>query len=454
MLPSERRLVRRRVLAMALPYIVESFSDVSLFLADLLMISRYDRTGVAALGVAGPISYTLSMVLGVLRVGIVATVSRAIGERDADKQKRAAAAGLLVVIVVGLAGSALGVTALPYLTHLFEIKDKPQAVDLAFQYIQITAGALLFFLLQVGGSAILRAAGNTRVPMIIGIASNLFNIGGNFVLIYGYLGFPELGVRGAAISTALSEAIYGTSVVVFLFSKRSPIGLALSDLAAVTRERISTLLRVTLPAALEPLILQTGFLLYIRTIAGLGYLSMTTHRTAISLESLTFMPGNAIAIACSALVGQALGAKKPEEAVQSFHESSRLALYLMAAVGLTYLLFGGPIMEIFVPRQNRDDEVIIAMGATCLAIVAFSEPFFSQALVLGGALRGAGDTKTPVLVAAIGVWGVRVPGAYLLAVGAGLGLYGAWITMVLDWLVRMIVLLYFFKRGKWKEIQL
>lgn len=446
--------VRKKVIGLALPYIVESLFDATMFYADMIMISYYETIGLAALGIAGPITYTLNMVLGALRVGIVATVSRAVGEQDVEKQKRTAAAGLLVVLAVGVIGSALGLTVLPFVTYLFPIQDEPQAVAFAFDYIMITAGALLFFLMQIGGSAVLRAAGNTRVPMVIGIFCNLLNIAANYVLIFGKFGFPEWGVRGAAAATAVSQGVYGIAVCAYLFTPRSPIRLRFADLRLATWDSIRTLFRISLPASVEPLILQTGFLLYIRSITSLGFLAITTHRVAVAIESLTFMPGNAIAVACSALVGQALGARKPEEAVQAFHESARFALYFMSAIGIAFVLFGTNLMQIFVPPKNLDSEVIVAMGALCLAIVVFSEPFFSQALVLGGALRGAGDTKTPVLVAVIGVWGVRVPCAYLLSITFGLGLYGAWITMVIDWFVRMTVLRYFFNRGRWKEIRI
>jgi putative MATE family efflux protein len=446
-------MIRRRVFVVALPYVIESLFESMMFYADMLMLGRLrgeEQEAIAALGVAGPIVFTVITILLAVRVGIIATVARAVGEGDEEKKQRTAWTGLLAALGIGVVASAAGYFALPHMTALFRVPQGSRAVELAFDYVRVIGAALFFQLLMVGATAIMRAAGNTRTPMAIGIAANLLNIALNYLLIFGHHGFPKLGVVGAAAATAVSHGFYGAVAAALLFTRFGGIRLRLRSAAMATRESLASLGRVALPAMLEPIVLQSGFFVYSMIVAALGQMQLAAHRTGIAIESLTFMPGNAMAIACGALAGQALGARKPEQAEMVFHEASRIALYFMSAVGVALLLFGIPLSRLFIPH---DDEVVHTT-ALCLAIVAFSEPFFSTSLILGGALRGAGDTRSPVWAAFVGTWLVRVPCSYLLGFTAGLGIYGIWITMNLDWFVRMWLLLWIFRRGRWKEVRL
>lgn len=447
-----QRMIRRRVFVVALPYVIESLFESMMFYADMLMLGRLqgeEQEAIAALGVAGPIVYTVVTVLVAIRVGIIATVAHAVGAADEARQRRAASTGLAATLGIGVAASVAGYAALPHMTALFDVPGNPRVVELAFSYLRTIGGALFFNLLMVGSTAVMRAAGNTRTPMGVGIAANLMNIGLNYLLIFGNHGFPRLGLDGAAVATAVSQGFYGFTAFALLFTRWGGLRLDRRAFGLVNRESVRSLARVTGPAMLEPIVLQTGFLTYSIIVAWLGPTQLAAHRAGIAIESLVFMPGNAIAIACSALVGQALGAGKPGQAEMAFHEASRMAMYLMSAVGACILLFAIPLVRLFVPG----DPEVIHIGALCIAIGALSEPFFAVTFVLGGALRGAGDTRSPVWVALIGVWGVRVPATYLLAHVAGLGIYGVWMMMSIDWCIRMWVLLWIWRRGRWKGVR-
>jgi len=424
-----------------------------MFYADLLMLGRLqgeEEEAISAMGVAGPISYTIVTILAAVRVGIIATVARAVGEGDEAKQRRAAASGLLAVMGIGVVASAAGLTVLPGLTGLFEIPDNPRVVELAASYVRITAGALFFNLLMIGSAAVMRAAGNTRTPMMIGLAANAINVALNYALIFGRFGLPKMGVVGAAVATAAAQGFYGVCAFALLFTRFGGVRLRPGAFREVTRDSFRSLGRVTGPAVLEPVVMQAGFLTYSIIVAALGQTQLAAHRAGIAVESLVFMPGNAIAIACSALVGQALGARRPEDADRVFHEAARLAVYLLCAIGAGILLFAEPIVRLFVPGNPE----VIRLGALCISIGAISEPFFALSFVLGGALRGAGDTKSPVFVAFVGVWLIRVPVTYLLAHVLGFGIAGVWMMMSVDWLVRMVLLWTIYRRGRWKHLKL
>ena len=164
------------------------------------------------------------------------------------------------------------------------------------------------------------------------------------------------------------------------------------------------------------------------------------------------MPGFGVAVAVSAVVGQFLGAGRPDRAERGLREGARMALLLMSTIGAVFLLFPRPMVGLFLPGPEGASAAQVA--ALCLMIAALEQPFMALAMTFAGGLRGAGDTRSPVLVAAIGVWGVRVPLAWALAFPAGLGLTGIWITMIADWAVRSALFAVILRRGRWKNLKL
>lgn len=443
-----RRMIRRRVLSLSMPYIVQSLSDTMMFYVDMLMLGHVGTAAIAAMAIAGPISYTLSVVLNAVGVGTVATVGRAVGSGDEEAQQRAAGTALTAAALLGVAGSAVGFALLPQVAYLFAPPDNPGLAADGAAYVGITGGAVFFYLIQIVSARIMIAAGDSKIPMAIGVAQNLVNAFLNWVFIFGKFGYPAMGVRGAALATAVGHVFYAGVAGAVLFSRWSPLRLRWGFLRYVTRESLRTLVRITLPACVEPLVLQTGFLIYAKIITLLGAMALAAHRVAITIESLTFMPGNAIAVACSALVAQALGAKRPDHAARSVREASRLNLYFMSGIGVLFLL----VPDLFARLLSPNDETAAYLAAVLIAVSAFEQPFFSQAMTLAGALRGAGDTKSPVVVAFIGVWLVRIPVAYALAIPAGLGVIGIWLTMIADWFVRMVVFAAIYRRGRWQQV--
>jgi MATE family, multidrug efflux pump len=217
----------------------------------------------------------------------------------------------------------------------------------------------------------------------------------------------------------------------------------------VTWMSIRRLLRVALPAATEPVLLQIGFLLFIRMLAELGPGQLAAHRVAVTIESISFMPGWGLSIACGTIVGQYLGAKRPERAVLALRESLVLALYIMLPLGVIFALFARPLAGYFL-----DDPEAARACAGCLRVAAIEQVAMALAMVLAGGLRGAGDTRSPIAVGMLGVWGVRLPLSYLFAFTLGLGIVGAWIVMIIDWTARAMAFAVAWRRGKWKSITL
>jgi putative MATE family efflux protein len=289
------------------------------------------------------------------------------------------------------------------------------------------------------------------MPMVFSLIANVLNGFGNWILIFGKFGAPELGVVGAGLSTSICLTLQGLMTFAWMHSKGSAIRLRLASYRMVARDSIVRLARVTAPAVVEPLLLQIGFLIFIKTMSSLGTTTMAAHRTAVSVESLAFMPGYGLSIACGAIVGQCLGAKRPDRAEEALRFAAWLALLVMGVLGAAFYVAGRPIVDLL---AHDASEAVKAGAAECLKVSAAELPFLALAMVLGGALRGAGDTRSPLIVALVGVWLIRVPLSYVAAIPWKLGLTGAWLTMVVDWAARAGVFWILWKRGRWKTLRL
>jgi putative MATE family efflux protein len=449
---AERSELRREVIRQAWPVVLQNLLHTLMFYVDTYMISGLGKEAMAAMGVVGPITHTVTSILSVLSVGTVATVARAWGSGDPQKREREAAASLAVAVALGAVATAAGIFVLPAMATLFEVPDAPGVLGSAQSFLRIQGAVQLFYCVYLAATGIYRAAGRMAFPMLATLGANGLNVFLNWVFIYGHLGAPRMGVTGASLATAVSIAAECVLIGVALFLPGSPIRLGVPSFRALSRESVLRLVRVSLPAAAEPLLLQGGFLVYNKAITLLGTLPMAAHRAAITVESLTFMPGLGFAVAGSAVVGQFLGAGRPDKAEAGFRESARISTYLMSAIGVGFLFASAPLVRLFL--RAPDDGPAVALAAACLAISAFEQPFMALSMSFGGALRGAGDTKSPVLVGVVGVWLVRVPLAWALAFPAGLGLTGIWITMVVDWAVRAALFSILWRRGRWKAIKL
>jgi putative MATE family efflux protein len=306
-----------------------------------------------------------------------------------------------------------------------------------------------FILFDVAAMSVMRASGDTRTPMIFAALAIALNIVGNYALIFGRLGAPRMGVAGAGLATAAAMVVEGTLMTVWLFTGAARLRLKLASFARVTVASVRRLLAVSLPAATEPLLLQIGFLLFIRMMAELGTGQLAAHRVAVTIESISFMPGWGLGIACGAIVGQQLGAKRPDLALTGLRESLRLALFVMVPLGFVFALFAGPLA-----RAMLDDPASARACAWCLRVAAVEQIAMALAMVLSGGLRGAGDTKSSLVGGMLGVWVIRLPLSYVFAFPLGLGIVGAWIVMIVDWCARAGAFALVWRRGKWKSITL
>ncbi len=456
--------IRRITMNLAMPAIMEMAMQTLLGFADMAMVGSLGAVAIAAVGLGDTPIATLMAIFAALGTGTTALVARYVGAKEYDKATETARQSMIIGVSSGILVSVLVVFFAPQIIRF--MGAEPQAAPAAIQYITYTGAAMMFLIISVIMGGVLRGCGDTKTPMYANGIANILNIIGNFLLIYNSASYVinipftdmtinlitpgfGMGVAGAALSTAVSRVISSLIILYVLFSGKAPIKFTLKDKYRINIDIIKRILNIGTPAAAEQLSMRVGQMLYGRKVAMLGTIAYASHRITLTAESVSFMPGFGFALAATTLVGQYLGAKKPEMSEKSGYEANKLALIFMSSLGV--LLFFIP--ELFIKVFTRDPD-IIANASVCLKLVAIAQPFLAANMVFSGALRGAGDTRFVMVSTLIGVWGLRLVGTYILIDFFNMGLLGAWIGMVIDLFVRGMLNFMRFRSGKWKYIRI
>jgi len=439
--------LRERVLKLAWPAIVENLLHTMVGVVDTAMVGRLGAYALAAVGLANQVFNISLTVFAAMATGSTALVARYIGAEEPEEAAEVARQSLVVGILI----SGFVTAALLALGHVLLRLLFPRAEEAVLYhgglYVRIVAAAqvLNYFLIIING--VLRGAGDTTTPMRITALVNAQNVVLNACLIYGLGPFPRMGVAGAAVATAVSQATGGLLAVRHLL-RSDQVAVRLSDSFRPNSSMIRRIMNIGVPAGIEQGIMRVAQLVYTMVVSSLGTVAYAAHQVALNAESISFMPGSGFAVAATTLVGQNLGAGKPEEAERAGYEARLMAVIVMSIMGAVFLLIPGPIVRIF----SADPEVM-RQAVACLRLVAVSQPALATIMVLAGGLRGAGDTRAIVKITLSGFILVRIFSAYVLAVVLNMGLIGAWIGMVVDLFFRSYLVSRRFRSGQWKLIK-
>ena len=435
----------RTVLRLAWPVVIQQVALTTVQLVDTFLVGHLGADALAGVGLASILYWV--PISGMMAVGIGATavVARNVGAGNPGRAEVTLRSAQMLALIWGLAMAAVYfVAAAPMLRIM---GAEPAALNQGVDYMQAAALGIPFYSVLFASNACLQGAGDTRTPMLIMLAVNLINGILSWALINGLGPFPEYGVTGAGLGY-FGAAIAGAVLAAYSVLRRdSVVHLSPSKVTSIESVETRRILRVGLPTGAEQLQFMASFLLYTRIIATLGTTALAAHQVALRIEGLTFQPGFALGVAATTLVGQALGAKRPDLAEKAAAAAGRIAFVFMTAVGVTLMIFGGPITRLFI-----DDDEVVDIGRKLLLIFGIALPALSVSLSLGGALRGAGDTRAVLGIMTIGVWGVRLVPAYFLAIVVGLGVPGAWLAAVMDINTRALLMFLRFRQGRWKRI--
>ncbi len=412
--------------------------------ADFVMVGSLGPVALAAVGLGGQTFWLVQSVSVIVPTGVIALLARAVGARDDRLADAALRQGIWLGAVLALCTALIGLSLTEPAIAIYGVE--PAVVELGSRYIfWLLVGNVPMAVALMFGAA-LRAAGDARTPLVIGVAANLLNLFLNWLLIYGNLGAPALGVSGAGIASSLAMVF---QVTVFWPLWRGH-RLVLAPAGASFRPDRDVLRRIAhigYPAVIEGGLFHVGLLLFQRLMASYGTAAIAAYNVGAQILSLSFLPGIAFGTAASTLVGQHLGEEDPAAAARSGWRSLRGAVVSMTVMGAVVIALAEPIARIF-----SEDPETVALTVDFIWILGAVQPLMAAEFALGGALRGAGDTRFPLLAVFIGLFLFRlVPAAIAHALGASLQI--VWSALMLDYAIKAVMLTTRFGRGRWKEVK-
>jgi putative MATE family efflux protein len=436
----------QRIRRLAWPAILEMGLHMLVGVVDTAMVGRLGAEELAGVALGSRVVFSTIFVFAALGTGAAALVSRSVGAQDQDEADRVAAQALTLAFLLGMVMAVFGYLSARPLFILSQ--TEPMVQHLAAKYLRIVSVSTLFMLPLFVGNALLRGAGDTRTPLALALFTNILNIIGDYVLIFGWGKVPALGVAGAAWATAGAQIIGAVVGLVLIFSGGVALKVSLQQLLAWDSSLVRRIIRLSTPAALEELTYTISGLTVFFLIGRLGTTALAAHQVAITAESFSYMPGFGFAIAASTLTGQHLGAKDREGAFNSGWLTARYSLTVMGIMGAIFFFFPRLLAQLF-----TSDASVAELAAICIRIAALEQMPIALEQVLAGSLRGAGDTRYPFLVASLGNWVLRLPLVASAVLVFGWPIWSIWIITVVDWFIRAVLLVIHFRGRQWAALE-
>lgn len=439
------RGAEREIWTLAWPVILSQVLASAVSLVDIAMVGRLTREAVAAVGYTTQYVWLTQSVVFAIGIACVAMMSRAVGAREPERARSAFAGTLLVALGFAAIVTVAAFSAPEFLLRLLDAQ--PEVVALARPYFLLVLGTTPLLAVSLTIESAMRAVKDTRTPMVVALIITVVKTALNALLIFGLLGFPRLELVGAGIATVVSLVV-GLVIFVIVVQRvgAHPVLRLQPRHFLAARATLPQVLRISLPAVGERLLMNSAMMTYFALLGSYGSAAVAAYTIGIRILSFTWIPGVGFSVASSTLVGQALGAHLPDDAQQAGWRSVRMAVAVSIALGLLFALGREPLARAF-----SVDAGVIAELVPFMLLLALSQPLLGLHFTLAGALRGAGDTVTPLVAAGIGNWAFRVPLAYLCSRVFDLPVVWIWWCLVFDHVARSVILAMVFVRGRWKE---
>jgi putative MATE family efflux protein len=400
----------------------------------------------AAVGLSEHVMFLFMVFLMSISTGTTAIVARHFGERDIKSASYATAQSLILSLIAGLVLSAMSFQLSHLLLPLFA--RSPEVLNYGREYLSVYGWYLIPFSVTCISNAAFRAIGDAKTPLLVMAVQVVINVVGDYLLVCANWPVAGLGIKGIAWSTVLGSAL-GALMSVFLIA-RSPLSQALKQMQSVSSDMQLKLLRIGLPSAFQRLGWAASVLVmfFILRLVKEPTAALASWTIGMRVEGLLFMPLMALSLSVSSIVGQNLGAKREDRAVKAGWDVSWIGVGLMILLGGAIFAFSEQIATI----MTADHQTRI-LTAQYLRINSLSEPFLALAMILSGALQGAGDTKMPMFVSLFTNWIIRLPLAWFLALVVGLETSGVWWAMTSSVVVYALIMIWRYKEGSWLRIK-
>lgn len=439
--------------ALAWPTMVEQFLHTAVQYVDTAMVGSLGTRATAAVGATSTVNWLVGSTISALGVGFLAFISQSLGQDNRDKARRAVRQAVLCAGIVGVVFTLLTTLLSSYVPLWMQVDADIRG--LTGQYFLILYSPMLFRTASILFGTVLRAAGDTKTPMRVGLLVNLINVILNFLLIFPcrsvnvfswtlWIPGAGLGVIGAAVASAIGFAVGGILMTIVLW--RHPM---ISPRGGSFRPDMSILkpcLRVALPNALQRFGTSFGYVAFASLINSVGNMATAAHTIANTVESAFYVPGYGMQAAAATLAGNAYGAGDSDKIHKLGRSFLLIELLLMLASGGLLFAFAPRLMDIF-----SDDVQVILLGTIVLRMVAVSEPFYGMSIVIEGMMQGMGRTMVPLVCNIFGMWVVRILGTYICVHFFGFGLVAAWACMIGHNLFLFLLFVFYYFSNGWDK---
>ena len=438
------------IISLAWPTMLEQLLQTAVQYIDTAMVGSLGTQATAAVGATSTVNWLVSSTIAALGVGFLAFVSQACGAGDPEKAGQASSQAVLTVLISGLFFTFLTLGVSRYIPVWMQVDADIQL--LTQQYFFILYTPMLFRTATIIFGTLLRAVGDSKTPMRVGVLVNIVNVVLNFLLIYPkriWLGMTlwgaGMGVIGAATASAVSFAVGGILITAALWRHPfiSPRGQSLKPDFQI----LGPCLKVALPNALQRFGTSLGYVAFASMINSIGEVATAAHTIANTVESAFYIPGYGMQTAAATLAGNALGARDNQKAGKLAQMILVIEFSLMVVSGALLFAFAPQMMSLF----SMDPDVIL-LGVTVLRMVALSEPFYGVAIIIEGMMQGMGNTVMPFVFSITGMWGIRIIGTFLCTQLLGMGLVSAWGCMIAHNMALFGAFLLCYITGKWNPM--
>ena len=436
----------RDLYKLIIPLLVEQLLAITVGLADSVMVAGVGEAAVSAVSLVDSVNILIINIFAALATGGAVVVGQYLGRKNNEKACGSTEQLVMVTLVL-----SIGIMALIYLGKGFILNVlfgtiTPEVKVQANIYLLIVASSIPFIALYNGGAAVFRAMSNSRITMYISIVMNLINVAGNALLIYGF----NMGVAGAAIPTLLSRII-GAAIIIHLLRRESlPVHLRKGTRLRMDFHLIKKILFIGIPSGLENSMFQLGKILVLSLVASFGTASIAANAVSGTMGSYQILPGSAIGLALVTVVSRAVGAGDYKQVKYYTKKLMVIAYGAMFIVNVLFIL----ALPIIVKIYNLSDvtgeltKEILTYSAICSAII------WPMAFTLPNVLRAASDVRYSMFVSIVSMWTFRIGLSYVLGKYMGMGVFGVWVAMTVDWVFRSIFFIIRYRSSKWQSIRI
>lgn len=442
------------ILGLAWPTMLEQLMQTVVQYIDTAMVGSLGTQATAAVGATSTVNWLIGSTISAVSVGFLSYIARAFGAGEKEAAKRATAQAVLAVVIVGVVFTTITLALSSAIPVWMQVDESIQTM--ASQYFFIIYMPMLFRTASIIFGTILRAAGDTKTPMKIGVLVNLTNVVLNFILIYetrkiSLFGIiftmpgAGLGVIGAAVASAIAFTVGGICITIVLW--RHPIVSPKGQSFKPDMKILRPCFTVAFPNMLQRFGTSLGYVFFASMINSIGEVATAAHTIANTVESAFYIPGYGMQTAAATLAGNAYGA----------HDKKRMddLAAMFIPIEIVLMILSGGCLFIFAPDLMRifsSSEEVIGLGTTVLRMVAVSEPFYGFSIIIEGMMQGIGKTKEPFVYNIIGMWMIRIVGTFICTQLLGLGLVVAWACMILHNLLLFVLFFICYLRKTWNPL--